>query len=179
MSILSGNEILNQYYLGNIEIDPFLPQNVGPNSLDVRLGGVLLEIVDEELDMSLPPANVLRHDIPRHGFLLKKGVGYLGSIVERVCCRGFVPYIDGRSTTGRYFVQTHQTAGRGDSGWDGCFTIELQAVHRPVRVYAGMPICQLTFHKVEGRDKPYQGRYNHQSGEPRLPSPLPRPEYPQ
>lgn len=179
MGILSGPAIVARYFSGDIEIDPFIIGNVGQNSIDLRLGKVLLEMLDDEFDMTKQVEIVNQITIPPEGYLLKKGVGYLGSTMERVCCRGpYVPWIDGRSTAGRYFLQVHQTAGRGDQKFYGAYTLEMMAVHRPVRIYAGLPIAQMTFMDMTGQSSERMSRYNGQQG-PRLPSPLELPEYPQ
>lgn len=62
------------------------------------------------------------------------------------------------STIGRLFVQVHVTAGYGDPGFDGQYTLEVVVTH-PVRVFPGMRICQIRFHTAHGRIKLYDGRY--------------------
>ncbi len=171
--MLSGPEIERQVALGAIRLGCFDPANVGPNSYDVRLGNTLLLIHDPVLDLTRPPEHVETVFIPEDGYVLQPGVGYLGAVVERVRCDGFVPWVDGRSTTGRYFLMVHVTAGRGDDGFDGCFTLEMMALYRPVRVYAGLRVAQLSFFPLEGRRRPYIGSYQGQ-GTPRLPTPMRR-----
>lgn len=171
MGILSGSEILRQINLGHIKIDPLIVENIGTNSVDVRLGEELLLIQDAVLDLKEAPGVVDRIQIPPGGFTLKKGVGYLGSTIECITTTHFVPWIDGRSTSGRYFLQTHQTAGRADCGFNGTITLELMSVHRDIWVYAGLAIAQVTFFTLDGDYVPYTGRYQHQQG-PQLPKPL-------
>lgn len=179
--ILSGPEIARQVELGNIEIDPFDPKNLGPNSYDVHLGNKLLKL--ETRSMWSDPWDLTKpipvHDIfpltidTAYGAILHKGVAYLANIVERIHCKGFVPWLDGRSTIGRYFLQCHMTAGRGDDGWDGKYTLELISMANAIIIYPGLPIAQLTFFKLEGERKPYEGRYQGQEG-PTPPKPLTR-----
>ncbi len=175
--MLSGPAIVAKHFQGLIEINPFLPENIGPNSIDVRLGKQLIVMEDEEYDLAKETTCPREFTIPPEGFRLMPGVGYLGSIMERIKCHGYVPWIDGRSTIGRRFLQIHMTAGKGDDGWDGCFTIEMMAMYKPVRVYAGMKIGQVSFMPLEGSRQPYSGVYNGQAG-PRLPKPLQIPDYP-
>lgn len=61
-----------------------------------------------------------------------------------------MPYLDGKSSVGRLGIFTHVTAGRGDVGFCGHWTLEICVVGAPVRVYPGMPIGQLTFHTIQG-----------------------------
>lgn len=177
--MLSGPEIIKQVREGNIVIDPFDESMVGPNSLDVRLGSWIIQLDSEEsafddgwdLTKPIPEGDIVNHVMGPKGFLMKKGVAYLAHTVESIWCRNFVPWLDARSTVGRYFLQCHMTAGRGDIGWKGTFTMEMMAVARSIRVYGGLPIAQVSFFSVQGDIKPYEGGYNNQTG-PRLPKPL-------
>ena len=51
----------------------------------------------------------------------------------------------GKSSIARLGISVHD-AGFGDIGFAGHWTLEL-TVAQPVRVYAGIPICQLSFHE--------------------------------
>ena len=44
---------------------------------------------------------------------------------------------------------SHVTAGFGDVGFCGFWTLEMFAV-QPVRVYPGVPICQIFYHDIRG-----------------------------
>jgi len=157
-----------------LKIDPFDPELAGPNSYDIHLGNsvswyVLTPMQDpcfgggfiDGIDSRNPEVSRIR--IPDTGFLLRPGILYLGSTEEWIECQGLVPYIDGRSSVGRLGIQIHLTAGRGDDGWRGQFTLEITCVH-PVMIYPGMRIGQLTFHTLQGERKPYKGRYADSSG---------------
>lgn len=171
MGILSGQEIYMQMRLGKINIDPFEERLLGPNSYDVHLSDMLLSIHDLTLDVTKSPRDVREILIPEEGFVLEPGVLYLGATIERITSNYFVPCLDGRSTIGRYGLQVHTTAGKGDDGFDGTFTCELTTVARPLRIFAGMRFAQISFLVLEGERKPYTGSYNGQRG-PRLPKPL-------
>lgn len=165
--------------LPSIDVDPWVPGHVGPNSLDVTLGDTLvvydLHQCDEtyySLGSLTLPVGVLdaRADnptrtvaVPPEGFVLHPGTLYLGSTVERVECHGVVPWVDGRSSVGRLGLSVHVTAGRGDDGWSGALTLELTVVHH-LRVYPGMRVGQLTFMTTVGGRRPYAGRYQHSAG---------------
>lgn len=193
--LLSGNEISRQVNGGTIVIEPFNESMIGPNSLDVRLGPDLIQLLpygpwrkvyglpeehyaeqDEPWDLTkpIPERNIIRHTIPEEGFILGKGVCYLAHTIETIYCTKFVPWLDTRSTVGRYFLQCHTTAGRGDVGWKGTFTMEMISLANDLRVYAGLPIAQVSFFSLQGEITPYWGRYNGQTG-PVLPKPLTRP----
>ena len=57
--------------------------------------------------------------------------------------------IEGRSSVGRLGLFVHVTAGFGDVGFCGFWTLEMFAV-QPVRVYPGVPICQIFYHEIHG-----------------------------
>ena len=53
------------------------------------------------------------------------------------------------SSTGRLSIDIHATAAKGDVNFRGYFTLELSC-KVPVKIYAGMPIGQITYFKVDG-----------------------------
>lgn len=101
---------------------------------------------------------VLRYEMDERGFLLKPGIGYLMHTAERVWTENFEPILDGKSSIGRLFIKVHETAGFGDPGFDGQYTLEVTTEH-PVIVYPGMRFCQIRFHTLMGEIVPYHGNY--------------------
>ena len=172
MTILSDRDILRAWDEGSIKIEPFHLSNVGPNSVDVHLGKWLMEFaVNPPLDAKKSPMNRL-WEIPKEGFLLESGRLYLGATEEYTETHGFVPYLDGRSSVGRMGLFIHVTAGRGDSGFCGHWTMELVAV-QPIRIYAGMRIGQLTYHTLSSPpsipyDKKTGDSYNNRDPKPQV-----------
>jgi len=150
--ILSGDEI--RRHLGkNIGIEPFNEANLNPNSYNLTLHDELL--IYEEVVLDMRRANrVCRVQIPREGLTLSPHQLYLGRTVERTETHNFVPMIEGRSSIGRLGLFVHVTAGFGDVGFRGFWTLEMFAV-QPVRVYAGVPICQIFYHEICGAIQEY------------------------
>lgn len=102
--------------------------------------------------------------IPEEGYVLLPGTLYLGETVEYTETYGYVPKIDGRSTTGRLGIVIHLTAGFGDNGFKGKWTLEITATH-PVIVYPNMEIGQLYFEELQGDSSmKYEGKYQNQQG---------------
>lgn len=102
--------------------------------------------------------------IPREGYVLLPGTLYLGETMEYTETYGFVPNIDGRSTTGRLGIEVHRTAGFGDNGFKGKWTLEITVTH-PVIVYPEMEIGQLYYETIEGdTSMTYNGKYQNQGG---------------
>jgi dCTP deaminase len=81
--------------------------------------------------------------------VLVPGQLYLGVTEEYTETRGFVPFLEGKSSVGRLGIDIHSTAGKGDVGFCNYWTLEM-SVKLPVRVYAGMPIGQLIYFEVAG-----------------------------
>lgn len=165
--VLTGDEIVAQWTMGRIIIDPLDPERVGPNSVDLTLAGELLTYDYSRtghLDAKSPCPTV-RHEIPPdEGFLLLPGVLYLGSTVERCGSDFYVPWLDGRSSMGRLGLSVHVTAGRGDLAFLARWTLEITVVH-PLTIYAGMKIGQLTFFTVVGnKTRNYKGKYQNSEG---------------
>jgi dCTP deaminase len=101
------------------------------------------------------PGRVRRITIPPQGFVLNPHQLYLARTVEFTETHNFVPMIEGRSSIGRLGLFVHVTAGFGDVGFRGFWTLEMFAV-QPVRIYAGVSICQIFYHQVLGEVQEYR-----------------------
>ncbi len=146
--ILSDKRILEEIKKGTIVIEPFSRACLGTNSYDVHLGKYLATYKDQCLDAKRH--NEIEHfEIPEEGFVLQPGILYLGVTEEYTETHQHVPFLEGKSSTGRLGIDIHATAGKGDVGFCNSWTLEISCVH-PVRIYAGMPIGQLIYFPVEG-----------------------------
>ena len=119
--ILSGLEIKNQ--IGRkIFIEPFHEERLNPNSYNLSLHNELLIYTNETLDMRAnnPSQKVL---IPSEGFMLQPGKLYLGRTSEYTRTEGYIPMLEGRSSIGRLGICIHVTAGFGDVGFAGYWTL--------------------------------------------------------
>lgn len=146
--ILSDKKIREHIASGDIIIEPYDPSQMGSNSYDVHLSKHLATYVDDVLDAK--KHNTVEHfEIPEEGFVLEPGKLYLGATVEYTETHGHVPFLEGKSSTGRLGIDIHATAGKGDVGFCGYWTLEISCT-KPVRIYAGMPIGQLIYYVVEG-----------------------------
>lgn len=160
--ILSGQEIYK--YLGSgITIEPFKPSRLNPNSYNLTLHNELMVYDDAVLDMRKPnKASIIT--IPEHGLLLQPGKLYLGRTAEYTRTDGYVPMLEGRSSVGRLGMCIHATAGFGDVGFAGYWTLEIFVV-QPLIIYPGVEICQIYYHTLEGDYTPYRSRkYQNNTG---------------
>jgi len=174
MSILSGLEIRRQIELGNIEIDPYVPEHVNQHSVDLTLGNEVLQYIlrgtvrcfgeHKVYDHGSYLDSKIENDYVRtflsDGLILEPNQLYLMHTVERVTSKCFVPKIDGKSSIGRLGVIVHFTAGRGDTGFDGQYTLEVMCVY-PTRLYPGMRVAQITFETIFGEIEDYKLRGNY------------------
>lgn len=160
--ILSGNEIRARLG-GDITIDPYDDTRVNPNSYNLTLYDELMVYEEIVLDMK-KPHRVRRLRIPEEGIVLSPNQLYLGRTNERTETHNLVPMIEGRSSVGRLGLFVHVTAGFGDVGFNGFWTLEMFAV-QPIRIYAGVPICQIFYHEIKGDIVEYvSNKYQHNTG---------------
>lgn len=126
---------------GDIRIDPYKPERLNPNSYNLSLHEKLLVYDHPTLDMRREnTASPLI--IPKDGLLLETGKLYLGRTQEYTETQNLVPMLEGRSSIGRLGLFVHITAGFGDVGFKGFWTLEMFCV-QPIRIYAGVEICQI------------------------------------
>ncbi len=167
--ILTDREILEEIDAGSIVIEPFNRDDLGSNSYDVHLGSKLAVYTCETLDAKA--SNPIKYmEIPEEGFVLQPGELYLGVTQEYTETMKHVPFLEGKSSTGRLGIVIHATAGKGDVGFQGTWTLEISCL-KPVRVYAGMPIGQLIYFTVSSTpltpyNKKQNAKYNGQGAEP-------------
>jgi dCTP deaminase len=160
---------------------------IGPNSVDVSLSPKIKipHPSVQEVSIDQPATGDLYHDgyIPEYGYILRSGDFILACTRERFVtrapmwipgswnvrqeCRPYVAQMyDGRSTMGRLGLMSHVTAGFGDYGFEGCFTLELKNVAPwDIKLVEGTRIGQVSFHVLVGdRPNSYDGQYNHNNG---------------
>ena len=151
--ILSGHQIQSRLQ-SDILIDPFDETHLNPNSYNLSLHNELMTYEEVVLDMR--KANrVRRIEIPREGYVLNPNKLYLGRTAERTETHNLVPMIEGRSSIARLGLFVHVTAGFGDVGFCGFWTLEMFSV-QPVRIYPGIPICQIIYHEITGEISEYE-----------------------
>jgi dCTP deaminase len=160
--ILTGEEIKAR--LGtDIAIDPFRDEQLNPNSYNLRLHHELLVCEEIVLDMRRPN-RFRRYEIPEEGLVLNPNQLYLGRTVERTETHNLVPMLEGRSSIGRLGLFVHVTAGFGDVGFCGYWTLEI-FVLQPIRIYPFVPVCQVYYHTVSEDHIPYNSaKYQRNAG---------------
>lgn len=166
--------------------------SVGSNSIDIRLSKHILIMLPSDRpilpEQEQDPSQLYYEvELDMDGIVLYPGDFILGSAMERVDCtnpvlthrplhsphvmdsRRYAQHYDGRSTMARIGIQSHVSAGYGDYGFNGAFTLEIcNQGTRPVRLLPGMRIGQIYFDEVVGQVDLYDG-YTQHDFKPQLP----------
>lgn len=160
--ILSGLEI--KKHLGkDISIEPYDEKALNPNSYNLKLHNELLVYKNDVLDMK-KSNETKKIVIPEEGLQLNVGELYLGRTVEFTKTDNFIPMLEGRSSIGRLGLYIHVTAGFGDVGFSGFWTLEIHCV-KPIIIYPNVEICQIYYHTIEGEYEKYSsGKYQNNDG---------------
>lgn len=188
MATLRDVDIRDGLRLGSIEIDPLQEKHIQPASVDLTLGTSFFwpRIDNSGYALELP---AIKYDSAEHeSFVICPGTFLLGSTVERVKLgRALRASVEGKSSLGRCGIMVHVTAGFIDPGFDGNITLELCNLSpNPLRLHAGMRICQIAFQQMTGDvERPYGSKglgshYQNQKGAtpPRLSTKPPPPQPP-
>lgn len=167
--ILSDARILEEIDKGNIVIEPFSRDCLGSNSYDIHLGKHIAVYDNEILDAKVHNT-IQDFIIPPEGFILYPDQFYLGVTEEYTETHAHVPFLEGKSSTGRLGIHIHATAGKGDVGFCNTWTLEI-TVAKPVKIYAGMPIGQLIYFELDGKvlnryDNKPSAKYNERTIKP-------------
>ena len=160
--ILSGLEIAERVGK-DIKIDPYNPDQLNPNSYNLRLHNEILVYETPVLDMKVEN-KVSKVLIPSTGLKLEPGKLYLGRTLEYTQTDSLVPMLEGRSSIGRLGMFVHITAGFGDIGFSGYWTLEIFVV-QPLIIYPLVEVCQIYFHHIHGEYETYHsGKYQNNNG---------------
>jgi dCTP deaminase len=152
--ILTGSKIKEEVKKGDITIDPFSLEQVNPNSYNYRLGSVLK--VFNKFDGI---KSIFREiEIPKEGYVLEPGKMYLATTKEITGSSRYAMSLIGRSSMGRYGLFLQCSANLGHTTSKHRWTLEIVAA-KPIRLYPGMVIGQVSFWKNYGSIEKYSGRY--------------------
>lgn len=140
--ILTDSDILQRIKQKDIEISNFKRERLGSNSYDLTLGNLLSFYTSDVLDCKKKnPVTTFPIDAEK-GYMLVPGLLYLGYTNEYTKTRNLCPQLEGKSSLARLGLSIHLTAGFGDIGFEGHWTLEITVVHK-LWVYANMPIAQI------------------------------------
>lgn len=159
--MLTGEMIDAEVAAGAIEISDYDKSRINPNSYNLTLNKNLLVYDEEVLDFKRKN-KTKKIVIPSTGLVLQPNVLYIGRTNEVCYTDKYIPMLNGRSSIGRLGICVHVTAGFGDIGWKGTWTLEIVAF-KPVRIYPDIEFCQVSYFTPYGdTDIQYDGRYQGQ-----------------
>lgn len=174
MSRLSDADILFFHSTGAIGITPWSDDNLQAASYDLHLAphvrvpqGYTNIVPREPITTTITWTQEkfceydLSYELPANGFALF-------STVEKVRVgANLAAAVAGKSSRAREGIAV-EFAGWVDPGFEGQITLEIKNnLHWPIKLYAGMPICQIIFEELRTRCLvPYgkQGHYQGQEG---------------
>jgi dCTP deaminase len=167
MSVLTRDIILEEIAAGRLTITPLDESQVGVASIDLTLGDEIRQInpapgaidIVEGTDyrehtqvISLDEPYVLKPGETIHGITRE-----LVELPDNLC--GF---LEGRSRYARLGLMIHVTSALVQPGVCNRQVLELSNVSRqPLRIHAGVRICQLVVMRTEGTAV-YRGRFSEQ-----------------
>jgi len=162
--ILSDGTIRAMMEDGSLVIRPVDDEQIGPASVDLRLGRTFL-VPKPTVGGIYSLAQEIEYDraegdefiVPTHGFVLATTAEYIELPDD------LTAFVEGRSSVGRsgLFIQN---AGWVDPGFQGAITLELyNANSAPMKIQAGRRICQLVLAQADAPVlRPYNGKYQGQ-----------------
>ena len=158
--MLNHDQLTKALKQGKIKLTP-PPTKIGSNSIDLTLHPHILQYILTKKHPYLDPHKsnlTTTTHIPPKGIILKPGTLLLGRTNEINTNNNnhLVPMLSGRSSLARLGLSIHQTAGFGDIGFSGTWTLEITTIH-PIKLYPNMPIAQLYYITT----KPTNHTYNH------------------
>lgn len=177
MTILATSAIRDSIDSGDIHCDP-RPERIEGAHIDVHLFHIYwVSRAPKMLSSgSLPPLIDIADTDPADVFELREAHANNGVVVipagHLALCRtvefigtrhgsGLLPTLHTRSTLARWGIGCHPSAGWGDEGYVGAWTLEIwnpwpSMLWLPVGVRVG---C-IAFERLEGHSEAYSGRYN-------------------
>ncbi|MBR1854799.1 MAG: dCTP deaminase [Lachnospiraceae bacterium] len=145
--IISGKKI-RELMGKDIFIDPFDEQKLNTNSYNLSLNNKLKVYKNSTLDMKADNESY-EITIPEDGFIIYPNELYLGTTLECTYTEKYIPMLEGRSSIARLGIFVHITAGLGEAGFHGRWTLELTCV-KPIRIYPYVNICQIYYQEIAG-----------------------------
>ncbi len=131
---------------------------IGENYITVTLSNMLKTYETPLLETTSPnPSQTIL--IPETGFILEPNKLYLGSTNEYTKTDGYVPVLSGLLELATLGMEIHITAGFGDNGFEGTWTLEI-ICSNPTVIYPNMEIGRVYYYPLIGDDKiKYRGKY--------------------
>lgn len=167
MVVLSDRDLKKSIKEGKIVIEGMTEDQIGPSSIDLRLGDEFRVFKHSEVTHIDPREGNFEHlmDVVKKSdtdpFIIHPGEFILATTREYVKMPDdMTARLDGRSSWGRLGIVVHSTAGSVHPGFEGKLTLEMANISKvPVKLWPGSRICQLTFELMSSpAENPYNKR---------------------
>jgi len=170
MSILAYNVILEYIRSGEIKIDPFTENQVGPASIDLLLGNHfrVFKWVQRPFDVTeTADINEITEEIyvpDGDSLMLMPGKSCLGITVETITLPPTIcGWLQGRSRFARLGLIVHATASFIQPGVSNKQVLEISNTGQiPLNIIPKVALCQLILQESVG-EAVYTGRFSKQS----------------
>lgn len=160
MAVLGREAILQAIEAGAIGVTPFVPERLGPASLDLTLAGTFRvfrkvhEVIEvrEHTDYRQLTEKI---KVPQdEHILIMPGETVLGITQERLRLGpGLCGWLEGRSRFARLGLMVHISAPFMGPGIDSQQVLEMSNFGpAPLAVHPGTAICQFVFQKLQGSE---------------------------
>ena len=167
MSILTHDEILKEIAAGNIRIEPFYPECVGPASVDLHLGNEFRvfrkvhDVVKVTVDANYE--EITDRILVKDRLLLMPQETVLGITEEKITLSSNIcGWLEGRSRFSRLGLLVHISASFMQPGIENKQCLEISNFSpTPMALFPGTAICQFIFQRTIGAAK-YQGKFRNQ-----------------
>lgn len=169
MAVLTKDKILEEIKNGNIKIEPFSKENIGPASVDLTLGNVFRKFKANQQpfqikeDAAVKSITEIIEVKDGKTLLINPHETVLGITREKITLSSSLSgRLEGRSRFARMGLGVHVTASfiqPGISNHQVLEMINLSSV--PLLISPGLKICQFIFERCEGEAK-YQGKFKEQ-----------------
>lgn len=155
--MLNSKGIATELSRGSISVENG-EDNIENECIKVTLGNILKVYSEDVLDVSAPtPTEEIV--IPENGYVLEPNKLYLGRTNEYTMTYGFVPLLCSTEELAACGVEIHITAGFGDNGFEGTWTLEIVATN-PTILYPDMEIGRIYYYPLIGDSNiEYRGKY--------------------
>jgi dCTP deaminase len=165
--ILTRDVIRREIDSGRLVIDPLLPDQIGPASIDLHLGDEIRvmeggpEVIEVTEDADYREVTQVRQ--LNGPYLLKPGETIHGITREHIRLPGDIcGWLEGRSRFARLGLMIHVTSSFISPGVNNRQVLEIaNLAGRPLAIHAGTRLCQLVLQRTEG-SAIYQGRFTQQ-----------------
>lgn len=165
--VLTRDVILREIEAGRLAIEPLVPDQIGPASIDLHLGDEIRvmqggpAVIDVTEDADYRAVTQVR--ALDGAYVLRPGETIHGITRERLRLPPDVAgWLEGRSRFARLGLMIHVTSGFVAPGVSSRQVLEIANVAgRPLAVRAGVRVCQIVLQRCEG-SAVYTGRFARQ-----------------